>query len=231
MASQCREHRLICVFTAWDTTGWGDRHGAIHQSEAVDYWIGVREALDGLEQYVIINVANEPYGLERIHTWRQDTIDSIRRLRAAGIRHTLMIDAPDWGQDRSFTMRDNAAAVLRADPQRNIVFSIHMYGAFDEPRKVTDYLDRYVRHRLPLVIGEFGFAHLDGDVPEDTIMSAAESRGIGYLGWSWSGNGGEVSYLDMVSEFDPTMLTKWGQRIFHGPDGIQHTSREASIYQ
>ena len=59
VASQCREHRLICVFTAWDTTGWGDRHGAIHQSEAVDYWIGVREALDGLEQYVIINVANQ----------------------------------------------------------------------------------------------------------------------------------------------------------------------------
>lgn len=231
VVSQCRQHRLICVLTAWDTTGWADRHGAIHQGEAVDYWLSVRQALVGQEKYVIVNIANEPYGLEKIDTWRQDTVESIRRLREGGFRHTLMVDAPDWGQDRSFTMRDNAAAVLRADPQHNTLFSIHMYGAFDQPSKVTDYLDRYVRSQLPVVVGEFSFAHLDGDVPEDTVMSAAQQRGIGYLGWSWSGNGGDVSYLDMVTDFEPEALTRWGKRIFHGPDGIAHTSQEASVYR
>ncbi|MFH8712670.1 cellulose binding domain-containing protein [Streptomyces zaomyceticus] len=38
-------------------------------------------------------------------------------------------------------------------------------------------------------------------------------------GWSWSGNGGGVEYLDLVTGFDATRLTAWGERLFNGPDG------------
>jgi mannan endo-1,4-beta-mannosidase len=72
--------------------------------------------------------------------------------------------------------------------------------------------------------------HSDGDVDEDAIMSEAKAHGIGYLGWSWSGNGGGVEYLDMVTDFNASVLTPWGQRIFNGPGGIRQTSREASVY-
>ena len=226
----CRKHHVICVLAAYDTTGYGQRLGAVPQSEAVDYWLSVREAVAGQERYAIINVANEPYGLGNHHTWRADTVESIRRLRQAGFRHTLMVDAPDWGQDRSFTMRDNAAAVFHSDPLRNTVFSIHMYGAFDRAPKVADYLRHFVQARLPVVVGEFAFLHLDGEVDEDAIMAEANRYGIGYLGWSWSGNGGDVSYLDLVNGFDARALTPWGRRLFYGPDGIAHTSREASVY-
>lgn len=228
--SLCRANRLICVLAVFDTIGWGDREGAVPQAQAVDYWISVQSALAGQEKYAIINVANEPYGLENHHTWLADTVASIHRLRNAGFRHTLMVDAPDWGQDWSFTMRDNAATVFRSDPQRNTVFSVHMYGAFDRAVKVTDYLDHYVNAKIPIVVGEFGFKHSDGEVDEDTIMSHARAHGIGYLGWSWSGNGGDVHYLDLVSDFDAGALTRWGERLFFGPNGIRQTSREASVY-
>jgi mannan endo-1,4-beta-mannosidase len=81
-----------------------------------------------------------------------------------------------------------------------------------------------------LVVGEFGHNHSDGDPDEDTIMAQAQSRGIGYIGWSWSGNSGGVEYLDMVTNFNPNQLTSWGQRIFNGANGIRSTSREATIY-
>ena len=35
----------------------------------------------------------------------------------------------------------------------------------------------------------------------------------------------------MVTDFEPEALTRWGKRIFHGPDGIAHTSQEASVYR
>jgi mannan endo-1,4-beta-mannosidase len=230
LISLCRKSHLICVLVAHDTTGWGHRPRAIPQAQAVDYWINIKSALAGQEKYVVINVANEPYVLDNYQKWPADTIDSVNRLRKAGLHHTLMVDAPDWGQDRSFTMRDNAAAVFNSDPDRNTVFSIHMYGAFDRAARVADYLKRYVNAKLPIVISEFGYMHSDGEVDEEAIMAEAQVHGLGYLGWSWSGNGGDVPYLDMVTDFDAGMLTPWGKRIFNGANGIRQTSREASVF-
>jgi len=61
-------------------------------------------------------------------------------------------------------------------------------------------------------------------------MAQAQARGLGYLGWSWSGNSGGVEYLDMTTNFNPAQLTSWGDRIFNGANGIKATSREATIY-
>jgi mannan endo-1,4-beta-mannosidase len=230
LVTECKNNRLICVLVVHDSTGWGARPNAITQAEAVDYWLDLKDVLAGQEKYVIINIANEPYVLDNYFKWPAETMDSIKRLREAGFRHTLMVDAPDWGQDRSFTMRDNAAAVFNSDPELNTVFSIHMYGAFYNASLVADYLNSYVGAKLPIVISEFAYTHLDGDVDEDAIMSEAQAHGIGYLGWSWSGNGGGLDYLDMVKDFDGAALTAWGQRIFYGPNGIQQTAREASVY-
>jgi len=227
----CRRNHLICVLVVHDTTGWGYRKEAVPQARAVDYWISIRQALVGQEKYAIINVANEPYVLDNFRTWPGDTMDSIRRLRRAGIHHTLMVDAPDWGQDLSFTMRDHAADVFAADTERNTVFSIHMYGAFFRATNVHDYFGRYLRAKLPIAVTEFAYTHHDGDVDEDAIMSEARADRVGYLAWSWSGNSADVSNLDMTAQFDAKSLTWWGRRVFDGPDGIRQTSHEATVYR
>ncbi|REF98228.1 mannan endo-1,4-beta-mannosidase [Asanoa ferruginea] len=227
----CRQNRLICVLENHDTTGYGEQSGAVTLAAAVDYWISLRAALAGQERYVIINLGNEPIGNNAVSpTWTQATTAAIQRMRDAGFDHTLMVDAPNWGQDWRFEMRDNAAAVFAADPDRNTVFSIHMYGVFDTAAEITDYLGRFRTAGLPIVVGEFGFNHSDGNPDEDTIMAYAQTNRIGYLGWSWSGNGGGVEYLDMVTGFDPTRPTSWGQRIIDGANGIRSTSREATVF-
>ncbi|ANZ40233.1 beta-mannosidase [Lentzea guizhouensis] len=228
--SQCKRNRLICVLEVHDTTGYGEQSGAVSLARAVDYWISVQSAMTGQEAYVILNIGNEPWGNTGASAWTADTKSAISRLRAAGFSHTIMVDAPNWGQDWSFTMRDNAASVFAADPQRNTVFSVHMYGVFDTAAEITDYLGRFVAAGLPIVVGEFGHNHSDGDPDENTIFSYTQAQRLGYLGWSWSGNGGGVEYLDMATEFDASRLTSWGQRIFDGANGIVATSREAAVF-
>ncbi len=210
VVAQCKRNRLICVLEVHDTTGYGEQSGAATLSRAADYWIEVRDALVGQEDHVVVNIGNEPYGNTDHTRWTADTKAAIQRLRAAGFDHTLMVDAPNWGQDWAFTMRDNAASVFAADPDANTVFSIHMYGVFDTAAEVSDYLGRFVAAKLPVVVGEFGHDHSDGNPDEDAVLSVTRQLGIGYLGWSWSGNGGGVEYLDMVENFDPDRMTSWG---------------------
>ncbi|MET8087969.1 cellulase family glycosylhydrolase [Micromonospora sp. NPDC005237] len=228
--SLCKANRLICVLEVHDTTGYGEQSGAITLDRAVDYWLSLKDVLVGQERYVIVNIGNEPYGNQNYSSWATDNANAIKRLRAGGLTHTIMVDAPNWGQDWSFTMRDNAAAVFAADPARNTVFSIHMYGVFDTAAEITDYLGRFRAAGLPIVVGEFGFNHSDGDPDEDTILAYSQANGIGWLGWSWSGNGGGVEYLDMATAFNPANLTTWGQRVFNGANGIRQTAREASVF-
>ena len=226
----CKANRLICVLEAHDTTGYGEQSGAVSLSRAADYWISVQSALAGQENYVVINIGNEPYGNNNAAGWTADTQNAISRLRNAGFDHTLMVDAPNWGQDWSGTMRSNAQAVFTSDPDRNTLFSVHMYGVYDTAAEVRDYLNAFVNARLPIVVGEFGHNHSDGNPDEDTIMATAQQLRIGYLGWSWSGNSGGVEYLDLVTGFNASQLTSWGQRLFNGANGIAATSREADIY-
>ncbi|MFJ8079030.1 cellulase family glycosylhydrolase [Streptomyces sp. NPDC096205] len=230
IVAQCKQNRLVCVLEAHDTTGYGEQSGAVSLDRAVDYWVSVKGAVEGEEEYVVLNLGNEPHGNSGYSAWTSDTKGAIARMRSAGFDHTLMMDAPNWGQDWSFTMRDNAESVFAADPDRNTVFSIHMYGVFDTATEVQDYLNRFTARKLPLVVGEFGDFHSDGDPDENAIMATARQLGIGYLGWSWSGNGGGVEYLDMATGFDASQLTPWGRRIFTGTDGIQQTAREASVF-
>jgi mannan endo-1,4-beta-mannosidase len=236
----CKANRLICVLENHDTTGFNEQGGAVSLDQAVSYWISVRSALIGQENYVILNIGNEPFGNgsnPASSTWPQATSAAIQRLRSNGFEHTIMVDAPNWGQDWGNVMRDNAPSVLAADPTGNTIFSVHMYGVYDNnpAGEIAAYVDSFVNRGLPLVIGEFGHNHSDGNPDEDTIMSVAQSRNIGYLGWSWSGNSGGVEYLDMVQNngngtFNQNVKTAWGTRIISGANGLQQTSREATIY-
>ena len=95
-----------------DTTGYGEATDAISLAQAVEYWKKIKSVLVGQEAYVIINIGNEPYGNVNASGWINDTKNAILAMRTAGFQHMLMVDAPNWGQDWEFIMRDNAASVF-----------------------------------------------------------------------------------------------------------------------
>ncbi|GIH19888.1 cellulase family glycosylhydrolase [Rugosimonospora africana] len=229
VVSLCKQNRLICVLEDHDTTGYGEDGAAYTLDQAVNYWISLKSVLTGQENYIVINIGNEPIGNNNPGQWTSATTAAIQKMRANGFEHLLMVDAPNWGQDWQFTMRDNAQTVLDADTQHNTVLSIHMYDVFNTASSITSYLDAFQSKGWPLVIGEFGWQATSSNVDDQTVMAQAVSRGIGYLGWSWEGNNDPI--LDMVTNWDPQQLTTWGQRIFNGTNGIKATAKEASIYR
>ncbi|WP_436848531.1 cellulase family glycosylhydrolase [Streptomyces asoensis] len=229
VVAQCKANRLICVLEVHDTTGYGEDTAAGTLDQAADYWIGLKDVLAGQESYIVINIGNEPWGNTDPTGWTAPTIAAVKKLRNAGFAHTIMVDAPNWGQDWQGVMRANARAVYAADTTGNLIFSIHMYSVFDTAAEITDYLNAFVTAELPILIGEFGGpADQWGDPDEDTMMAAAEQLDLGYLAWSWSGNTDPI--LDLTLNFDPTQLTSWGRRIFNGANGIAQTAREATVF-
>ena len=229
IVAQCKANRLICVLEVHDTTGYGEDTAAGTLDHAADYWIGLKDVLAGEENYVIINIGNEPWGNTSPEGWTDPTIAAIKKLRTAGFEHTIMVDAPNWGQDWQGVMRANAQSVYAADTTGNLIFSIHMYSVYDTAAEITDYLGAFVDAGLPILIGEFGGpADQWGDPDEDTMMATAEQLDLGYLAWSWSGNTDPI--LDLSIGFDPTQLSSWGQRIFNGVNGIAQTAEEATVF-
>ncbi len=229
VVSQCKANRLICVLEVHDTTGYGEEAAAGTLDHAADYWISLKDVLAGQENYVIINIGNEPWGNTDPQGWTEPTIAAVKKLRGAGFEHTIMVDAPNWGQDWQGVMRANARSVYAADTTGNLIFSIHMYSVFDTATEITDYLNAFVDAELPIVIGEFGGpADQWGDPDEDTMMATAQQLKLGYLAWSWSGNTDPI--LDLAINFDPKQLSSWGERIFHGVNGIAETAKEATVF-
>jgi mannan endo-1,4-beta-mannosidase len=229
VVSQCKENRLICVLEVHDTTGYNEDAAAISLDEAVDYWIDIQSALEGEEDYVIIDIGNEPWGNTNPQGWTADMTAAVERMRDAGFQHTLMVNGPNWGQDNEHVMADNAQAIYEADPTGNTIFAVHMYSVYDTAQEINDYLNGFVDAGLPISIGEFGGPPDQwGDPDEDTMFAAAERLDIGYLAWSWSGNTDPI--LDMVTEFNANQLTEWGERVINGANGIAETAQEATIF-
>ncbi|MEN3013102.1 MAG: cellulase family glycosylhydrolase [Endomicrobiia bacterium] len=198
------------VLEVHDTTGYGEDSAACDLQTAVNYWIEIKNVLIGHEDFVIINIGNEPWGNLNTSGWVNATKNAISALRNAGFTHVIMVDAPCWGQDWNNTMRYNATNVLSADTLNNTILSVHMYGVYNTASKVQYYLSYYYNNNLPLCIGEFGHYHSDGDPDEQAIVNYARQYGMSIFGWSWCGNSGGVEYLDMVYNWNPNSPTNWG---------------------
>jgi mannan endo-1,4-beta-mannosidase len=226
----CKTNKLVCVLEVHDTTGFGEDGAADTLAGAVNYWKSVQSALTGQENYVIINIGNEPYGNTNPGNWVADTKNAIIAMRAAGFQHTLMVDAPSWGQDWSFVMRDNAASVFAVDTQHNTIFSVHMYSVFNSASAVTSYIDTFKNANLPLVVGEFGISLAGQPVDYADIMSYTRTNGVGWMAWSWSGNGSSDAALDMVNGFNANSPTTWGNIVFTGANGLSSTSVQCTCY-
>ncbi|MBR6760407.1 MAG: cellulase family glycosylhydrolase, partial [Oscillospiraceae bacterium] len=223
----CEKYKLIAVLEVHDVTG---RDDANQLMSAANYFVEIASALIGHEDTTIINIANEWQGNANATAWQNAYIDAVKTIRDAGLKHCIMCDAGGWGQGWA-TVRDGGSAVLAADPENNCMFSVHMYGtAGGSEQKIKTCIDSIMARQLCLIIGEFGFDHSDGDVQEDYIMQYCDEVDIGWLSWSWYGNGSPVEYLDMSSANVGGTLSDWGKNVIYGTYGWEKTSELCSVY-
>jgi mannan endo-1,4-beta-mannosidase len=224
---------MVPMVELHDVTGGRDVNDPARMAQ---YYVDeMRDILFQFEPYLLINIANEWGAFNTSDaTWVQAYRQAISVLRDAGLNHTLVIDASNFGQ-RGATIVAEGAGLLDFDPQHNLLFSTHMYQEYEDPQSILDVMRGAQNERLALIVGEFGFQHGSRNgqpipVPYTTMLDEAARVGIGYAAWSWTGNSQDVGYLDMSDNGSAGQLTGWGDDIINGMNGIRSTSVPASIF-
>ena len=240
---RCIENDVIPMVELHDVTG---SNSPADLQNMANWWASKAWFLtrSDISRYILINIANEwgdwymssPNHSPSQTVWRDAYINAIQTIRNAGINTTLVVDAPGYGQDnQGSTLLNYASAVQAGDPSHNILFSIHMYceWSMGGNSSVASTLPAIKNAGIPIMIGEFGYQHSESggtcDINESQIINTAQSNGIGWLAWSWKGNGGGVSYLDLSNDWAGTNLTGWGNTVVWGSNGTQ-TAQTASVF-
>ncbi|MCQ2226076.1 MAG: cellulase family glycosylhydrolase, partial [Paludibacteraceae bacterium] len=215
----CKEYGMLAIIEVHDVTG-SDKISDLES--AAQYFVDIASVLKGTEPYVMINIANEWHNSSAPTNWRDGYKSAIPMIRKAGLRHCIMVDAGGYGQSAA-TIHTYGKEVLAADEENNVLFSIHMYGTAGNSSKVKSNIDGVINQDLALCIGEFGWYHSDGDVDEDLILSYCQEKKVGWLAWSWYGNGSPVQYLDLVKDASASPVLaeqsaegqscEWGKKI------------------
>lgn len=233
VVEECRKYGMVAILEVHDPTGNDSTESLMR---AAQYFADMATFLAGSERFVIVNIANEWMKACDDELWASSYAQAIALLRNAGLKHCIMVDANGYGQGAGSVM-ERGAEVLASDPERNVIFSVHMYGNAGNTKRVRPIIDRVTQQDLALCIGEFGWYHSDGDVDEDLIMACCDSARVGWLAWSWYGNGGGVEYLDLVEEsgnelslnspvVNDSLACDWGKKVI---DRIREESVKPSL--
>lgn len=220
LVEECRKYGMVAILEAHDATGNDSTEALLR---AAHYFAGLSTYLSGTENFVIINIANEWMKDCNDSLWASSYAQAIEIVRSAGLKHCIMVDSNGYGQGATSVI-SYGTQVLDADPERNVIFSVHMYGAAGNTARVRPIIGKITSQDLALCIGEFGWYHTDGDVDEDLIMACCDSAQVGWLAWSWYGNSGGVEYLDLVKEsgneqsyntpvINDSLSCEWGKKV------------------
>jgi len=171
-----------------------------------------------LQKRIILNIANEwsGDGTNYVPAYQ----DAIARIRAAGIKVPLMIDAGGCGQDMA-SITNGWKAIFDSDPLRNVIFDIHMYGGWSTDGSpytfdVQAEMDRAIALRIPLIVGEFGYNDGTTGLHYDTrlLMKILNDRNIGWTAWSWNDNGDHAYNMIAGTGWRLSQgLSPWGQLV------------------
>ena len=227
------EHKMVPMVELHDFTGRNDTDDLLNRG--VKWWTDRADMWQKYEESLIINIANEfgdwhfAQGFSR-REFPKVYKEAITRIRNAGINNTLVIDPFSYGKDYSLVVK-YGQAIYNHDPQKNVVFSIHFYcGQGTDKKQIARAFDSIQRKGLPMIVAEFSDTHSPcGEVEDEFIRAEAEAHDVGYYAWAWDDQEWKIGThweADSAEE-----LTPWGYDLIFGPNGINATSRPASIFE
>lgn len=221
----------MVMFWEEDTTGGTDTNVLLRDVEELwlTRWMPVLRDPRFADR-LMINVVNE---------WGEDDNDYepflstyetiIARFREERFRMPIVIDAPHYGQYKDAFLHGRAERLLAADRLDNLVFSLHAYNAsFDTTEEVDAAFAAYIAAGFPWLWGEFGGTRFEAEtdlaIDHHHLLERAQEEGIGWIAWSWKGNGPQAAVLDMSRDYGAISLTTRGEEIVNGPYGLKATS-------
>jgi mannan endo-1,4-beta-mannosidase len=214
----------------------------------VDKWIAQSATWLTVDNQILLNIANE-WGPANSTDWRDAYITAIGRLRAAGYRAPIVVDSGGCGQDPTDVI-SFGQAVFNSDPQKNVVFDLHIYGAWangngNMQNDLNSSLDKLKATGLPVMCGEFGPGKNIGPSPTmmtpGEIIQACSARGFGWFSWAFDDPDGEFTQngcddswfcMSRTGGYSSSSdLTLFGRDVIENPTyGIKATSQKATIF-
>ena len=162
----------------------------------VTYWrsAAMVQLCQDYEQYMWVNIANE-HNFSTFEQWRDNYITAIQQIRSSGIKNLIVVDGGmNCGQNPQMIMQ-YAQQVLNADPQRNVVFSVHMYQywrtndktftGWTPPYRVEVDLPALKNAGIPVIVGEFGWGGGSVNYNAQTLINVCNQNKIGWYFWAW----------------------------------------------
>ena len=243
LITNAKTNHLIPMIELHDATGdWG------RLNELVTYWTqpAVVSIIRKHQAYLLVNIGNE-VGNDTVS--QADFVagytDAVQRMRIAGIHTPLVIDAPDWGKDLGM-LNNAAASLLAADPEGNLIFSVHLYWSKScgaDAAFIRSNLQQAADLGYPLIVGEFsqygGFPCNDpaasicspaAEIDYQTILAACHELQLGWYAWEWGPGNDFNDPLCAVMDMTPDRLFAhlkpgWAHEVaLSSPFGIQQTS-------
>ncbi|MDO4320276.1 MAG: cellulase family glycosylhydrolase [Bacteroidales bacterium] len=224
----CERNKLVAMFNTHDETG---SNSLDDLKRAANFWIKMKDVLNAHLSTVIVNISNEWYGSwNNAQAWADGYKTVIPMIRNAGIKNMLVVDAAGYGQWPT-SIFSKGKEVAATDKLKNTVFSIHFYdSAGDTDSKVRSNIDNALNIGYPVIVGEFAYKHRGNDVAWQTILDYCAEKRVGYLVWSWTGNGSGTEDCDMFGGYDDSDYRPNGTYTVKGRNGIKETSTECSVF-
>ncbi|WP_123864503.1 cellulase family glycosylhydrolase [Chitinophaga barathri] len=217
-------HGLLPVLELHDATGKWDK-----LPECLAFWLqpDVVKVIKKYERYLVINIANEAGdNTITMADFVQTYTAIVKKMRNAGIRVPLMIDAANWGRNEQYLL-ENGASLLKNDPGKNLLFSWHIWDSGISEERISRAIDQSIEKDIPLVIGEFAPMEVKCKccIPYRFIMKYAHKQQIGWMAWSWGPGNSDCPGMDMTSTGVFDSLHGWGRETaLDDPFSIKKTS-------
>jgi hypothetical protein len=138
----------------------------------VSTWVAQAAQWTTLNGSLIVNVANE-WGPSASTVWRDSYISAIASLRAAGYTGPILVDSGGCGQDDADLVQ-YSQAVFNSDPERNVIFSEHLYGGTND----------YSASIQSITKGNPTVITLNSNSPTHPLATAYDGTGNSYSGIS-----------------------------------------------
>jgi mannan endo-1,4-beta-mannosidase len=193
----------------------------------VNWWIANFTSFSSMQKHLILNIANE-WGPAGSSTWQTAYISAVTALRSAGYTCPIMIDSGAYGQDFN-DLLDYSSAIFAADPQKNIIFTIHLYGnaggaISGSPNFLQQLASLSASDGMVFAATEIGSAASLGGATVQQVINASNSAGLGWAAWAWDetnsdGSGDQMTETIGVFTGTPatastsSQLTPYGQQV------------------
>jgi mannan endo-1,4-beta-mannosidase len=218
IVANCIENNMIPMIELHGATGKWDL-----LQNMVDYWVKpeVVAVIKKYEKFLLLNIANEcgDHGITE-EQFREGYSKAIERIRNTGVKLPIVIDASSWGQNIDI-LQAAGPFLIEQDPEKNLLFSIHMWWPEDDGSKdkIILEINESVEMELPLIVGEYAPMGVGCKefIDHITIMSQCQKNEIGWLTWSWGlVNNADCELMDMTNNEQPGKfdgLYAWGLEV------------------